>query len=70
MKSERIEFEKLNNTRDLGGLITRSGRKIRKGRLFRSGILVKASESDIKKLKSLMFLYIKISLRFSTTGVY
>ena len=53
MKSERIEFEKLNNTRDLGGLITKSGKKIRKGRLFRSGILVKASDSDIKKLQNI-----------------
>lgn len=58
MKSERIEFEKLNNTRDLGGLITKSGKKIRKGRLFRSGILVKASDSDIKKLQNLTELII------------
>lgn len=58
MKSERIDFEKLNNTRDLGGLITKSGKKIRKGRLFRSGILHKASESDVGKLKSLTELII------------
>ncbi|MBQ9827511.1 MAG: tyrosine-protein phosphatase [Lachnospiraceae bacterium] len=43
--SRYIEFEGLNNTRDLGGMKTRDGR-IRSGKLLRSGCLVKATEKD------------------------
>ena len=53
MKSIRIEFEKLNNTRDLGGLYTKDGRKIKNGVLFRSGRLSVSSDNDLRKLKNL-----------------
>ena len=46
-----IEFEKLNNTRDLGGMEADGG-KIRHGMLYRSGFLQKASEKDLEKLKT------------------
>ncbi len=51
MKSLKLEFDKLNNTRDLGGMITQSGKKIIKNKLFRSGNLVRASEADIEQLR-------------------
>ncbi len=52
--SRRIEFEKLRNTRDLGGMATADGRKIRPGKLIRSGHLVDASEKDLARLAELI----------------
>ena len=40
MLSQRIEFEKLLNTRDLGGMMAADGRKIKTGKLYRSGHLL------------------------------
>ena len=39
-------FEKLNNTRDLGGMTTVTGERIKPGRLIRSGRLCLANEAD------------------------
>ncbi|MCR4706237.1 MAG: tyrosine-protein phosphatase [Lachnospiraceae bacterium] len=50
--SERIEFEKMHNTRDLGGEITTDGQRIRRGRLFRSGMLTGMTKNDERKLSS------------------
>ncbi|MBP3330781.1 MAG: tyrosine-protein phosphatase [Clostridia bacterium] len=47
----RIPLKGLNNTRDLGGLETTDGRKVKKHRLIRSGELAKATKSDIDTLK-------------------
>ena len=47
----RLPFEKLNNTRDLGGIRISDGRRIRSGRLFRSGHLYAASAKDLAVLK-------------------
>lgn len=41
MRIEKLFLKKLNNTRDLGGIPTADGRKIRKGKLIRSGKLYK-----------------------------
>ncbi|MBR4570070.1 MAG: tyrosine-protein phosphatase [Candidatus Riflebacteria bacterium] len=54
MKSEKLEFEKLNNVRDLGSLVTKDGKRIAKGKLLRSGHLTGASESDIEKLSKMV----------------
>ena len=51
--SRRIEFEKLSNTRDLGGMPAAHGRRIREGLLFRSEQLFFASQADLDKLGSL-----------------
>lgn len=45
-----IKFENLHNVRDLGGMVTRDNKSIKKGKLFRSGHLFEASENDLKKL--------------------
>lgn len=45
-----IAFEKLKNTRDLGGMSGIDGRKIIPGKLIRSGHLEPASEGDIQTL--------------------
>ena len=44
--SERIQLNGLNNTRDLGGMTGAEGRKVRRGRLIRSGHLFYADEAD------------------------
>ncbi len=51
--STKIPFEGLRNTRDLGGMVTMDGRKIRKGVLFRSGLLAHATEEDLKQLSGM-----------------
>ncbi len=52
--SQRLEFEKLNNIRDLGGMTTSSGRTIRTGRLIRSGQLASATPADLVRLGELL----------------
>ncbi len=52
--SERIVFENLYNTRDLGGTPVRDGRVIKRGRLIRSGQLYFASENDIRRLQNML----------------
>lgn len=47
---KRIAFEKLNNTRDLGGLVTQAGHTIVHGKLIRSGRLGIGSEDDISRI--------------------
>ncbi len=54
MRCEKIEFERLLNTRDLGSLVTADGRRIKKNRLIRSGQLINSSEKDKKKLEQLV----------------
>lgn len=46
-------MEKVMNFRDLGGIKTSDGRKVKKGLFFRSALLDEASEKDIEFLKSL-----------------
>ena len=46
-------FDKLNNTRDIGGMMTLDKRQIVRGKLFRSGQLNDLSASDRNKLTQL-----------------
>ena len=45
----RIDFEGLPNTRDLGGLPAADGRRVRRGRLLRSGTLYFATAADRRR---------------------
>ena len=45
-----LEFEGLENVRDLGGLLRADGARIRPGLLLRTGRLEKATEGDIRRL--------------------
>lgn len=50
MEIKRIQLDALGNTRDLGGMETRDGRRIKEKRLIRSGQLYHATELDKKVL--------------------
>ena len=52
--SQLILFDALRNTRDLGGMTGADGRKIRPGKLIRSGLLFGAGEKDRRKLAGLV----------------
>jgi protein-tyrosine phosphatase len=49
----QLHLEKVQNTRDLGGIETQDGHYIKPHRLYRSGNPASASQEDIEKLKSL-----------------
>ena len=51
---KKIEFEQLNNTRDLGGIVVQDGSTIIPDRLIRSGRLGIGSESDIERIGELV----------------
>lgn len=63
MDIQKINLEKLYNTRDLGGFVTKDGRKIRPHRLIRSGDLYDASEKDIQTLVNVYGLRTVIDFR-------
>ena len=46
MTSTKLEFDNLINVRDLGGIETKDGRKIKEGKLFRSCLLYGATDKD------------------------
>ena len=52
--SKLIDFEKLYNARDLGGMKTADGRQIKKGKLIRSEQLAGISSADKAKLEKLL----------------
>ena len=54
VKSVLIDFNKLNNARDLGGMKTSDGRTIKSGKLIRSEHLTDVSKNDEKKLLSII----------------
>ena len=47
-----MEFKRLKNTRDLGGLVMKDGRKIRPGMLIRSSYLAVAPAHDLAILQN------------------
>ena len=60
MLSKHIDFEGMNNLRDLGGMISASGKTIKSGLLFRSDHLHNATPADMKKVKWIF------AIRFAT----
>ena len=59
---KKLQFEKLNNTRELGGLVGADGKSIISDSLYRSGHLFFASEKDIEGIMGLNLSHI-IDLR-------
>lgn len=59
-KDRIIQFEGIENARELGGLVMQDGRSIRWGKLVRSGNLSLASDQDVAMLKD----------RFQLSDVY
>ena len=53
MHIKRLKLKKLNNTRDLGGLPTSDGRRIKEGKLIRSGKLSNLPVKTISALKQI-----------------
>ena len=49
-----IDFEKIHNARDLGGIVMKDGRQIKEGRFIRCGHLADASEADMAKLATMV----------------
>ena len=48
-----IEFEGIQNVRDLGGLPAADGRRVKPGRLLRGAGLARATDADIAKLRAI-----------------
>ena len=46
-----VRFEKILNSRELGGIKVRDGRCVKAGKLFRTALLGEASDSDLEKLE-------------------
>lgn len=59
-----IPFERIENGRELGGLVMPDGRSIRRGMLVRSGNLSKASDQDVAILKDRFHLSDVYDFRF------
>lgn len=53
MRIQKIKLKKLDNTRDLGGFLTESGKTIKHGKLIRSGRLYKLPKSTVKSLEQM-----------------
>lgn len=53
MEAQKLKLKKLHNTRDLGGLSTRDGKKIKYGKLIRSGKLYNLPSETVEALHGL-----------------
>ena len=60
-----IEFENIQNVRDLGGLVTADGRRVKAGRILRGAGLADASDADIEKLRAVPLRHV-VDLRDAT----
>lgn len=50
---QKVEFEEIYNFRDMGGLQTTDGRRVKEGLLFRCGELGHATKQDLEQLQAL-----------------
>ena len=64
--SKLLTAEKIVNLRDLGGMVTMDGRRIKDGFLFRSGDLGNATDADKQMLSGLLDLI--VDFRSPVTG--
>lgn len=63
LKLHEYPFEGLPNTRDLGGIRTQDGRRIKTGMLFRSGALDRATAADLDALVNHLKVRTVVDLR-------
>jgi len=63
MTDRRIIFDGISNARDLGGLVNKDGKTIRRGFLIRSANLSQATQADVLRLKEEFHLRLVIDLR-------
>ena len=59
----RIAFEKLPNTRDLGGMVGAGGRRVKHGLLLRSGTLGFGTDEDVARLRDEFDLRLVVDFR-------
>ena len=52
--SRRLDVKELHNIRDLGGEITKEGKRIIPGKLIRSGKLEKVPEEEISRMENMV----------------
>lgn len=64
-EADPIRLEGAFNFRDLGGLPTRDGRRIRAGRLFRSDTLQALTAADVATLRARLGLAVIVDLRLA-----
>lgn len=67
--SETVILTRPANFRDIGGMFTTDGRKVRSGRLFRSDSLQELDDDDITALVELLRIRYVIDLRTSSEAV-
>ena len=60
MVSKKLTFENIRNIRDIGGITTKDGRKIKANKLIRSDSLFNASSKDITDLNNLIEMIIDL----------
>lgn len=58
-----IDFAGLPNTRDLGGLVGADGRRVKRGRLLRSGTLGFGTDADVARLRDEYDVRLVVDLR-------
>ncbi len=62
----KLDFQKIVNARDLGGLVNREGRTVRRGLLLRTANLSQATREDLRRLAGDYRLSLVIDLRTQT----
>lgn len=58
-----IHFEKIVNVRDLGGIATQEGLRVKKRKLLRGGRLCSATDDDVRRMREEMRLSCVVDLR-------
>ena len=53
LANRQVPLEGQNNLRDLGGVPTADGRRVKPGRIFRSGELIHLTDSDLERLAAM-----------------
>ena len=63
LESQSLRMDLIPNARDLKGYVMQDGRRVKAGRLLRSGDLSKASDRDIQRLREEFHLAVDFDFR-------